>query len=185
MADIILVTGGARSGKSAFAEQLARRGHHIAYFATAEIYDEEMRYRVQLHRERRPSTWDTYEVPFAAHQSLRAAGRTHDLILFDCLTVYLSNLLCALPEETLADEAAVYQKADETVHHLLAAADETNATLVIVTNEVGSGIVPENRLARLFRDIAGRANQQIARVARSVYLVVSGIPIDVKKWQAK
>ena len=102
---LILVTGGARSGKSTFAEQLAaREGNHIAYIATAQVFDEEMDFRVRLHQSRRPDSWQTYEAPFDAHEAIRTAAQEHDLILFDCITIYLSNLLCTLPESALDDQ---------------------------------------------------------------------------------
>ena len=179
---IILVTGGARSGKSAFAEKfVAAHGHRIAYVATAQIFDDEMRYRVALHKKRRPSTWTTYEAPFAAEGAIRAAAAAHDTILFDCLTVYLSNLVCALKEEELADEAHVYALAEQAIAKLVEAVQSSGVTCVFVTNEVGAGIVPENKLARLYRDIAGLANQEVAAAADAVYLTVSGIPVDIKK----
>ena len=179
---IILVTGGARSGKSAFAEKfVASHGQRIAYVATAEIFDDEMRYRVALHRKRRPAAWTTYEAPFAAEGAIRAASEAHDALLFDCLTVYLSNLVCKLSEDELADEARVYELAHSAADRLIAAAKESGMTCIFVTNEVGAGIVPENKLARLYRDIAGLVNQQVAAAAEAVYLTVSGIPVDIKK----
>ena len=179
---IILVTGGARSGKSSFAERyVATHGHAIAYIATAQIFDDEMRYRVALHQKRRPATWQTYEAPFHAEDAIRAAAETHDMILFDCLTVYLSNLVCSLPEAEWQDEATLYARAQAAIAALVHAVQESGATCVFVTNEVGAGIVPENQLARLYRDVAGLANQQVAAVADAVYLTVSGIPVDIKK----
>ena len=179
---IILVTGGARSGKSSFAEKfVASHGQRIAYVATAQILDEEMRYRVALHKKRRPASWTTYEAPFAAEGAIRAASEAHDALLFDCLTVYLSNLVCKLSEDELADEARVYELAHSAADRLIAAAKESGMTCIFVTNEVGAGIVPENKLARLYRDIAGLVNQQVAAAAEAVYLTVSGIPVDIKK----
>ena len=178
---LVLVTGGARSGKSSFAERfVAAHGTKIAYIATAQIFDDEMRYRVKLHRERRPSDWQTYEAPFAAENAIAEAAETHDTLLFDCLTVYLSNLLCQLPEEQLRDEAAVYRLAQDAAAKLIAAAQASGALCVFVTNEVGAGIVPETALARLYRDIAGLTNQAFARAAEAVYLTISGIPVEIK-----
>ena len=140
-----------------------------------------MRYRVKLHRERRPSAWQTYEAPFSAETAIAEAAQTHDALLFDCLTVYLSNLLCQLPEEQLADEDAVYRLAQDAAAKLIAAAQASGALCVFVTNEVGAGIVPENALARLYRDIAGLTNQAFARAAEAVYLTVSGMAVNLKK----
>lgn len=181
---IILVTGGARSGKSAFAEKLAAEmGTSIGYIATAQIYDEEMRYRVKLHRERRPENWQTYEAPYWADKAIVEAADSHKVLLFDCLTLYLSNLLCLMPEEELTDDK-VYAMLTEQMEKLLAAAQTAvtqGATIIFVTNEVGAGIVPENKLARLYRDLSGLANQKIAAAADEVYAVMAGIPVNIKK----
>lgn len=179
---IILVTGGARSGKSAFAERYAAaHGRRIAYIATAQILDEEMRYRVALHRERRPEAWQTYEAPFAAEQAIEEAAEASDTILFDCVTIYLSNLLCSLDETQLADEAFVHAQSEEAIDRLVAASRAGGARCIFVTNEVGAGIVPEHRLSRLYRDMAGRANQKLAKAAEEVYLTVAGIPVNLRK----
>lgn len=180
MGKIVLVTGGARSGKSRFAEQYAARfGKKVAYIATAGVYDEEMAFRVKLHRERRPKDWHTWEAPENAHLAIEEAGRAHDMILFDCLTLYISNLLCAL--ENVRDSAANYELIREKISFLLEAAKEQEGTTIFVTNEVGAGIVPENHLAREYRDITGIANQLTARAADEVYVVSCGIAVDFKK----
>lgn len=177
MGKIILVTGGARSGKSRFAEKYAARcGQKIAYVATAEVRDEEMAERVRRHRARRPANWRTCEAPRDAHLVLREAAQSCDTILFDCLTVYMSNILLSLPSN-----ADFYVSAEENIRALLAALSDWNGTAIFVTNEVGSGIVPNNKLARDFRDMAGMANQMIGQVADEVYLVVCGIAVDIKK----
>lgn len=197
---IILVTGGARSGKSAFAERYAEKAARLslglgreeplpekclAYLATAQVYDEEMRFRVERHRARRSKAWETYEAPTeeAAVAALRQAGAKQAAILFDCVTIFLSNLLCACPAEELTQEELLYERTREAAGKLLQAAGAAaNAgAVVFVTNEVGAGIVPENALARRYRDLAGLANQQLAEAAESVYWVVSGQPVDVKK----
>lgn len=179
---IILVTGGARSGKSAFAEKLAAKGQNVAYIATAQIFDEEMRFRVKRHQSRRPADWQTYEAPVAAESALIEAAQGHDTILFDCITLYLSNYLCQF--ESLPTEDVLYEGSRELITKLLHTAEEAkrnNVTTIFVTNEVGAGIVPENQLARFYRDLSGLANQQIAQVADNVYFVVAGMPVDVKK----
>lgn len=181
---IVLVTGGARSGKSAFAEKyVAALGVPVAYIATAETLDAEMEARVALHRARRPASWQTYEAPRAAHEALAKAAAGARAVLFDCLTVYVSNLLIdpaapATPEER-------HSRITGEIANLAAAARAAAATVVFVTNEVGAGIVPDNALAREYRDLAGLANQQIAAVADEVYLVVCGIPVNIKQLAAK
>ena len=180
MGKIVLVTGGARSGKSRFAEQYAARmGERVGYIATAEVYDEEMAFRVKLHRQRRPASWKTYEAPRDAHLALKEAGAECDSVLFDCLTLYMSNLLCSL--DSIADSHQNYSLAKEKLDLLIAQAKANPGTTVFVTNEVGSGIVPQNHLSREYRDLAGIANQWMARAADEVYLVVCGLAVNVKK----
>lgn len=180
MGKLILVTGGARSGKSSFAEQyVAKYGKEIAYIATSQCLDDEMAYRIKLHRQRRPESWVTYEAPFDAHEALLQAGQDKDMILFDCLTLYISNLLCSFEDLEAMDD--IYQQVQEQCEKLLAAVRQIDATVVVVTNEVGTGIVPMDRLSREFRDQAGLANQLLAQAADKVYLVVAGIPVDIKK----
>lgn len=187
MGKIVLVTGGARSGKSRFAEQYAARyGTRIAYIATAEVYDKEMAFRVALHKKRRPAEWQTWEAPFDAHKALAEAGREHDMVLFDCMTLYISNLLCSL--ESYEDSDANYQLLRDKICKLIAQAKQNTGTTIFVTNEVGDGIVPENHLSREYRDLAGIAGQIAAREADEVYLVTCGLPVNIKKlaenWEA-
>lgn len=182
-AEVILVTGGARSGKSAFAERYAARyGKKIAYIATAQIYDHEMRRRVDLHQARRPRDWTTYEAPCEAEKAIAEAAKAHDTILFDCLTLYISNMLCAASAPNDADQR--HAEMERHVEALIAHAKKSGRRVIFVTNEVGMGIVPENALAREYRDLAGLANQRVARCADAVYLVASGIPVDIKKLSA-
>ena len=187
MEGIYLVTGGARSGKSRFAEKLiAALGNRIAYIATAQILDDEMRARVKLHRERRSLDWRTFESPFNADETIEKirASQNFDAILFDCVTIYLSNLICSF--ENLDDQISVAVK--NSVDKLILSAENfarDGGKIIFVTNEVGAGIVPENRLARMYRDIAGLANQQIANHSERVILVASGIPIDLRKVEFK
>jgi len=184
---IILVTGGARSGKSAFAEKLAAQGgQSVGYIATAQVLDQEMGYRVKLHQQRRPDNWQTYEAPYWADKAITEASASHKVVLFDCITLYLSNLLCLIPEAELTEEKA-YAMLVEQVGKLLTAANQAalqGTTTIFVTNEVGAGIVPENKLARLYRDLSGLANQKLAAAADEVYAVMAGIPVDLKKMNA-
>lgn len=184
---IILVTGGVRSGKSRFAEELAAKSEKsVGYIATAQIYDEEMGYRVKLHQERRPADWQTYEAPYWADKAIVEAAANHQVLLFDCITMYLSNLLCAVPPEELIEEQ-LYEEVETQMARLLAAAQQASqqgTTVIFVTNEVGAGIVPENKLARFYRDLSGLANQKIATVADDVYAVMAGIPVNIKRLNA-
>lgn len=182
MSKIILVTGGARSGKSSFAEKLALKcgGGRAAYIATAQIFDDEMAYRVKVHRSRRGDEWQTFEAPFNAEEKISAAGKIFGAILFDCVTIYISNFLCAA---NLDDEAKLYRDLRGLIEKLIDAAKNSDAVTIFVTNEVGAGIVPENKLARHFRDLAGLANQMLAAHADKVFLTVAGIAVDIKALQ--
>ena len=180
MARIVLITGGARSGKSSFAEKLAlQAGDKVAYVATAEIRDSEMAERIKLHQQRRPACWQTYEAPREAEKAIEAAADHADLILFDCLTVYSSNCLLALPEDGAPCERR--ESVLAAAGALIAAAQKFPGTVIFVTNEVGDGIVPDNVLAREFRDVAGLVNQKVAQAADEVYWVVCGLPVEIKR----
>ncbi len=180
MGKIILVTGGARSGKSSFAERLALKigDGRAAYIATAQIFDDEMNFRVKLHRQRRGDNWTTFEAPFAAEEKISAVGKNFNAILFDCVTLYVSNFLCNADTD---DEKFLYDNLRGLIGKLIDAAQSSDAVTIFVTNEVGAGIVPENKLARRFRDLAGLANQMLAAQADKVFLCVAGLAVDVKK----
>lgn len=167
---ITLIGGGARSGKSRYALDFARRsGSRLAFVATARAEDDEMRHRIALHQEERGPEFTTFEEPLAVAALLAEEGGRFDAIVVDCLTLWLSNLLFASPAE-VSNECAL----------LVDAAVHTPARVLLVTNEVGCGIVPENALARQFRDLAGRLNQDAAAAAAEVYWMVFGVPLKVK-----
>jgi adenosylcobinamide kinase/adenosylcobinamide-phosphate guanylyltransferase len=173
--NIILITGGARSGKSKYAEQRALEfGRRRLYVATAEARDEEMAQRIAAHQKRRGAEWLTIEEPVDLSHVLLARRSQTDIALVDCLTLWLSNLLLQHDEKYAAEKVA----------ELLHALPQLDFHVLFVTNEVGSDIVPENPLARQFRDLVGWANQQIAAVADEVILTVAGIPMIVKKGKA-
>lgn len=185
MGRIILVTGGARSGKSGHAERLAAAiGGVVAYIATARALDPEMEDRIARHRAQRPAAWQTFEAQLAPSAVVEAEGRRHDCLLLDCLTVLTTNRILAHEVDwdtvSAARMAAVEADVLAEIEALLAAAARGPGTLIAVTNEVGFGIVPASRLARFFRDCAGRVNQRMAAAADEVHLVVSGIPVPIK-----
>lgn len=175
---MIFVTGGARSGKSDFAEKLAlERGGRVTYVATAQAGDGEMRARIAEHRARRPQGWDTVEVAEGLAEAVEAGLAGGGTVLVDCLTLYISQLLLG-PGGGAAEPAA--SLVDGEIEKLAEICASANGAVILVSNEVGMGIVPDNSLARAFRDIAGRANQKLASAADEVYLCVSGIPVKVK-----
>lgn len=181
---LILVTGGARSGKSSFAEKLAAHlGDSGTYVATCETLDEEMERRVGLHRERREEgrfPWQTIEEPFELAAVLEKAATVGAVVLVDCLTLWLSNWL--LRYEAMPDaEARVNQEIDKLVDAL----QHLDGTVIMVTNEVGDGLVPEYPLGRLYRDLAGRMNQRITAICGQVFLVTVGIPVELKALEYK
>jgi adenosylcobinamide kinase/adenosylcobinamide-phosphate guanylyltransferase len=174
---LILVTGGTRSGKSNLAEQLALEyGGRILYVATAEPGDEEMRLRIERHQSQRPKEWGTLSAPRDGASLLLAQEGQWDTVLFDCLTLYVTNLLLEQEAETPDPEIALLEEMEKLADYLSTAWPRS----VVVTNEVGSGIVPADRLSRLFRDLQGRVNQLFATKAQEVYFCVSGIPVRVK-----
>jgi adenosylcobinamide kinase/adenosylcobinamide-phosphate guanylyltransferase len=166
---LALVLGGARSGKSRHAETLIEQAASVAlYVATAEALDDEMRARVALHRARRGPRWTTIEEPLALAQLLAAEARPARPILVDCLTLWLSNLMQSGMD------------AGGEIDALLAALPALRGPVVMVANEVGLGIVPENALARAFRDHAGRLNRDIAAAADRVVFIAAGLPLVLK-----
>lgn len=176
----VLVTGGARSGKSEFAEEYVESaGNKIIYIATAEVYDEEMRRRVATHKLRRPPNWETVEAPLRAHEAMRKAAKTADAVLFDCVTMYLTNLM--FQKETPKDAGERQNYILAQIDELIDAASKGSATVVFVTNEVGLSIVPDNVVAREFRDLTGLINQRLALKCEEAYLVVCGLGIELKK----
>ncbi|HJR53770.1 MAG TPA: bifunctional adenosylcobinamide kinase/adenosylcobinamide-phosphate guanylyltransferase [Gemmatimonadota bacterium] len=166
---IALVTGGVRSGKSAWAQERARSlgGERVTVVATAEPGDPEMEARIAAHRESRPARWTTVEAPFGAGPAITAA--TTDVIVLECLTMACANALADGPERMEAELGAI-----------LSAADGREGDLVVVTNEVGLGLVPATPSGRAFRDALGAANRRVAERAEEVVMMVAGIPLQLK-----
>jgi adenosylcobinamide kinase/adenosylcobinamide-phosphate guanylyltransferase len=185
--ELILILGGARAGKSAYAEQLVRDyGSRVLYVATAEAKDEEMRARVEAHRAGRPATWRTLEASTNVGQTLLNSSPVADVILLDCITLLVTNIVLAhggdVAEETIAPEheAAIQSAVTAEIDSLLAAQQQLGWPMLVVSNEVGMGLVPPYPLGRLYRDVLGRANQRLAAVADRVYLLVAGLPMSLK-----
>ena len=161
-----LILGGARSGKSALAERLAAAHDAVLYIATAAAGDDEMAARILHHRERRPAHWQLREAPLQLADTLRAEAQAARCLLVDCLTLWLSNLLCREDEALFATQRAA----------LLAAVDDLPGELILVSNEVGQGIVPLGALTRRFVDEAGRLHQDLAARCERVVFTVAGLP---------
>ena len=173
MKEIVLVTGGCRSGKSSYALEYAQRlSDQGRYFlATCQPSDEEMVERVARHQQERHESWQTKDCPVDLSDAIKGLEGTAQVILIDCLTLWVTNLLGVTDRQDVVESY---------VEALQKAVTEASCSVVLVTNEVGCGIVPENRLARLFRDFVGIANQQMAAVATKVVWMVSGCPVVVK-----
>nr|WP_207713445.1 MULTISPECIES: bifunctional adenosylcobinamide kinase/adenosylcobinamide-phosphate guanylyltransferase [unclassified Fusibacter] len=181
-----LVTGGARSGKSTFAEKLvASFGDNICYIATSIPFDEGMIDRIKKHKEQRPSDWDTLEAYEDIHLHIAKRTGNYDAYILDCITLLVTNLMFKdMPDYDTLDfdgiegiERMIAEQIDLMVQAMRLADDN----VVLVTNEVGLGIVPENKIARVYRDIAGRVNQQLGNLCDDVYLVVCGQAMHIKK----
>ena len=173
MAELIFITGGARSGKSGFAQNRAEaNAGPLLYVATATAGDAEMARRIARHQAVRGPRWETLEEPLDLPGRLPAAAAGKGAVLIDCLTLWLSNLYFHHREETAPVLAAVASMA-EVLPRVV-------APVYLVSNELGSGVVPDNRLARQFRDLAGEANQRLAAAASEAWLVVAGLPLQLK-----
>ena len=168
---MIFVTGGARSGKSAFALQKASSlaGDAVSFIATAEALDDEMSERIERHRLERNLSWQTLEEPMELESALERA--THKLVVLDCVALWVSNLLLAGVSETaMLERTAAF----------ITAAARLEKTVIVVSNEVGLGIVPDNALSRRYRDALGRVNQRFAAASSEAYLLVSGLELRLK-----
>lgn len=175
-----LITGGARSGKSRLAQELAlNTGEPVLFVATAEAGDEEMKRRIEAHRKTRPATWTTLEVTTNIGRKIaRNIGQAQTVII-DCITLLINNVFQkheGTPDAALIEKAVVAE-----INELIKCIEHSNAQFIIVTNEVGLGIVPADRVSRLYRDLLGKANQMLAEHVDEVLFMVAGIPITVKK----
>lgn len=177
---IILVTGGARSGKSSFAENLYKNENEVVYIATSKIFDKEMENRVEAHRKQRPITWRTFE----ANYNLDKAVEKEDFYLLDCITLLSSNIMYDITKDLEDIDFSTQEKVEKRITNeldkLINKIRRENKNLILVTNELGMSIVPENKLARIYRDVQGRINQKVAKESDQVYLVVCGLPVRVK-----
>jgi len=176
---LIFITGGARSGKSNFAEKMAiSLGKPVAYIATGQPLDKEMAHRIKKHKGRRPTDWENYEEPIEVRELVSRLGVKKEVILIDCLTLLVSNLL--LRKENKVGDPNWEEEILLEIKRLAKVSYKVPAQVIIVSNEVGMGLVPDNPLGRVYRDILGRANSIIANKADEVFMMVSGIPLKIK-----
>lgn len=177
---ITLITGGARSGKSSFAESFYKEKKDVVYIATSRAEDDEMKERVSLHRLSRPAFWRTFEGTY----NIEDAVGTEKNYLLDCITVLTSNIMFDMSKNmNVIDrklQNSIESRVVNTIQKLVDKVNDNNKNLVMVTNEVGCSIVPENHIARVYRDIAGRVNQKTAGMSDKVYVVFCGIPLKLK-----
>jgi adenosylcobinamide kinase/adenosylcobinamide-phosphate guanylyltransferase len=169
---VTLVLGAARSGKSHYAQQLGEHAGRVVFLATAQASDDEMRHKVDRHRSSRPPHWQTVEEPLALAETIVHYGPACDLMLIDCLTFFAANLLDAWGDDQSGTEHAIGT--------LCLVLQSPPCSVVLVSNEVGSGVVPEYPSGRRFRDLLGEMNQSVARVASNVLLLVAGLPLVLK-----
>jgi adenosylcobinamide kinase/adenosylcobinamide-phosphate guanylyltransferase len=182
---IVFITGGARSGKSSFAlNEASKNKGSKAYIATAEALDDEMKERIRAHKIKRGEEWDTYEEPHEISGVLAEVSGKYNVVVLDCLTLWLSNVMLQSrqPENAINEFLQVLGSLSHSSSstRLNSLSGSNGLNLFIVSNEVGMGIVPDNKLAREFRDLAGSLNQKVAEVAGEVYTVISGIPVKIK-----
>jgi len=173
MNELIFIVGGCRSGKSTYAMQTAEKvpAEQKIFIATCVPQDDEMKQRVARHQRERSQNWVTVEAPLDLPETILQNNRKADVILIDCLTLWVSNLLIEIGDEN---------KIEDTISQLIKALEKATCPIVLVSNEVGTGIVPENKLARQYRDIIGLVNQTVAKTASKVIWMVAGIPVTVK-----
>jgi adenosylcobinamide kinase / adenosylcobinamide-phosphate guanylyltransferase len=185
MNKLTFIIGGARSGKSNYAERLAAQsGQRVLYVATAQPQDEEMRARISAHQRRRPVSWQTRELPADVGRQLLAAPLDADLILVDCLTLLISNVvLKASADLDQPDELAATALVESETEGLIQAVRSIEAEWLVISNEVGQGLVPPYPVGRLYRDLLGWANQRLAQAADEVIWMVAGIPVPIGQYR--
>ena len=180
MGRLILILGGARSGKSTYAQRLARtHGGKVVFIATAEAQDDEMRTRIAAHQSERPLDWQTLEIPYNVAEAFTRLSPPADVVLLDCLTLLVSNLLLLENDIDQPDATQAEKRLDGEIRSLLEAIQGSRADWIVVSNEVGQGLVPPYPSGRVYRDLLGHANQHLAAQADEVYWMVAGIPVPI------
>ena len=182
----ILIIGGARSGKSRFAQELAQKsGEPVLFVATGVAGDEEMKHRIEEHRKARPATWRTLEVTTHVGSQISQKIGGAKVVIVDCITLLVNNIFGQYSDQTdeKIDAPLIEQKVISEITELVECIDRLDATFIIVTNEVGLGLVPANKMGRAYRDMLGRANQLLAQHADEIYFMVAGLPVQMKPAQ--
>lgn len=181
----VLIIGGARSGKSGFAQELAlKRGEPVLFVATATAGDEEMAQRIDQHQRTRPAAWSTLEAPTHIGDEIPGQIGEAKVVIVDCITLLLNNVFARYDHQgEQIDASAVEREVTAEIEGLIGCINRVDARFIMVTNELGTGLVPPSRVARLYRDLLGRANQRLAEVSEEVYLLVAGIPVRLKPAQ--
>jgi adenosylcobinamide kinase/adenosylcobinamide-phosphate guanylyltransferase len=184
MGKLTFVLGGARSGKSSFAQKLAEdSGKSVTFIATAQALDEEMSARIKKHQEERHPDWNTLEIESGIAACLREQPMQTDLYLLDCVTLLVSNLIMQFTQNDIADDKKSTLAIENEMSALLVYIREHEQDWIITSNEVGQGLVPPYQMGRVFRDLLGMANQRIASVADEVYWMVAGIPVPIQQFK--
>jgi adenosylcobinamide kinase/adenosylcobinamide-phosphate guanylyltransferase len=182
MGRLIFILGGARSGKSSFAQKLARQAGgdagRVLFIATGSAGDEEMRDRIERHQLDRPSHWTTLETPTEIGKAIAENGQRYEVIIVDCLTFLISNHLIDAENKSAHDELSTI--VEQEMEALIQTVNSVEAQVIVVSNEVGLGVVPVNTMGRVFRDLAGTSHQQVASAAEEVYLMIAGLPQQIK-----
>jgi len=184
MSKLVFILGGARSGKSSYAQKLAQgSGKSVTFIATGQALDEEMSARIKKHRKDRPVNWVTLEIPLNIAETLRTNPIKTDVVLLDCITLLVNNLFMQYGENDLVDEKESMRAAQKEVDGLLAWIREQKQDWIVISNEVGSGVVPAYQMGRAYRDILGWANQRLAHEADETYWMVAGIPVPIGQFR--
>ncbi|MFC1916625.1 bifunctional adenosylcobinamide kinase/adenosylcobinamide-phosphate guanylyltransferase [Chloroflexota bacterium] len=183
MRKIILITGGARSGKSHFAQELAPRlGEPVLFVATAVAGDEEMKHRIEEHQKTRPATWSTLEATIHIGNQVSQKIGGAQAVIVDCITLLVSNILGEYSDQAgeQIDTPFIERKVINEISELVECINHLDASFIMVTNEVGMGLVPANKIGRVYRDLLGKANQMLAERADEIYLMVAGLPVKIE-----
>lgn len=184
MGKLIFIIGGARSGKSTYAQQLAQKtSNNVVFIATAEALDDEMRERIRNHQKGRPSGWITIESPMNIRDKFNQEHAFCDVVIVDCLTLLVSNILLHANVENQSNEKKLKELIRKEYVELMKLVNKSSALWIIVSNEVGLGIVPGDLTSRIYRDLLGRMNQWVAEKADEVYFMIAGIPVPIQQFR--